>query len=111
MAAPLERELGLISGVTSISSSSSLGRTSIQVEFDLDRSLDGAAQDVQTAISAASGDLPKNLPSPPTYEKANPADGNLMSLAATSPDLPISVVDDYVENFITPQLSRLPPKL
>src|SRR6476619_4990086 len=73
VAAPLERQLALISGVSSISSASSLGRTSIQVEFELGRSLDGAAQDVQTAISAAAGDLPKSLSSPPTYEKVNPA--------------------------------------
>src|SRR5690349_16761027 len=59
VAAPLERQLGLISGVTSISSSSSLGRTSITVEFALERTIDGAAQDVQTAINAAGGDLPK----------------------------------------------------
>src|SRR6202163_3301482 len=72
VAAPLERQLALISGVSSISSSSSLGRTSIQVEFELGRSLVGAAQDVQTAINAAGGQLPKNLPDPPTYEKVNP---------------------------------------
>ena len=108
VATPLERQLSLISGVTSISSTSSLGATQIQVEFDLSRTADGAAQDVQAAINAAGGQLPKNLPNPPTYEKANPADGNLMSVAATSADLPISVVDNYVENFIAPQLSRIP---
>jgi multidrug efflux pump len=107
VATPLERQLTLISGVTSIYSTSSLGITQIQVEFDLSRTADGAAQDVQQAINAAGGDLPKNMPSPPTYEKANPADGNLMSVAAYSDDLPISIVDDYVENFITPQLSRI----
>ena len=74
VAAPLETQLSLISGVTAISSTSSLGQTQIQVEFDLGRSLEGAAQDVQTAISAAGGLLPKNLPNPPTYEKINPAD-------------------------------------
>jgi multidrug efflux pump len=108
VATPLERQLTLISGVTSIYSTSSLGKTQIQVEFDLSRTADGAAQDIQSAINAAGGQLPKNMPNPPTYEKANPADGNLMSVAATSTDLPISVVDDYVENFITPQLSRIP---
>ena len=108
VATPLERQLTLISGVTSIYSTSSLGTTQIQVEFDLSRTADGAAQDVQAAINAAGGLLPKNMPNPPTYEKANPADGNLMSVAATSADLPISVVDNYVENFIAPQLSRIP---
>jgi hydrophobe/amphiphile efflux-1 (HAE1) family protein len=107
VAGPLERQLSLISGVTAMSSTSSLGRTAIQVEFDLSRNIDAAAQDVSTAINAAGGDLPKNLPSPPTYEKANPADAQLMSIAATSADLPISTVDDYVENYIAPRISRI----
>jgi hydrophobe/amphiphile efflux-1 (HAE1) family protein len=107
VAAPLEAQLALISGVSSISSTSSLGVTSIQVEFDLSRTLDSAAQDVQTAISAAGGLLPKNLPNPPTYDKSNPADWLLMSIAVTSPDLPIAAVDEYVENFLAPQISRL----
>ena len=93
VAAPLEKELGLISGVTSLSSTSSLGSTRITVEFDLGRSVDGAAQDVQTAINNAAGLLPKNLPNPPTYEKANPADALLMSIAVTSNDLPIATID------------------
>jgi hydrophobe/amphiphile efflux-1 (HAE1) family protein len=107
VAGPLERQLSLISGVTAMSSTSSLGHTAIQVEFDLSRNIDAAAQDVQTAINAAGGDLPKNLPSPPTYEKANPADAQLMSIAVTSADLPISVVDDYVENYLAPRISRI----
>jgi hydrophobe/amphiphile efflux-1 (HAE1) family protein len=107
VAAPLERQLALISGVTSISSSSSLGSVSIQVEFELGRSMDGAAQDVQTAINAAAGQLPKNLPNPPTYEKVNPADAQIMSIAVTSSDLQISTVDDYVENYLAIQLSRV----
>jgi hydrophobe/amphiphile efflux-1 (HAE1) family protein len=107
VAGPLERQLALISAVTAMSSTSSLGQTAIQVEFDLSRSIDAAAQDVQTAINAAGGDLPKNLPSPPTYEKANPADAQLMSIAVTSADLPISTVDDYVENYLAPRISRI----
>jgi multidrug efflux pump len=107
VAGPLERQLSLISGVTAMSSTSSLGHTAIQVEFDLSRNVDAAAQDVQTAINAAGGDLPKNLPSPPTYEKANPADAQLMSIAVTSTDLPISTVDDYVENYLAPRISRI----
>src|SRR5882757_1947412 len=107
VATPLEGQLSIISGVTSISSSSSLGVTQIQVEFDLSRSIESAAQDIQTAISAAGGLLPKNLPNPPTYEKVNPADALLMSIAVTSEDLPISKVDEYVENFLTPQISRI----
>jgi hydrophobe/amphiphile efflux-1 (HAE1) family protein len=107
VAGPLERQLSLISGVTAISSTSSLSHTAIQVEFDLSRNIDAAAQDVQTAINAAGGELPKNLPSPPTYEKANPADAQLMSIAVTSADLPISTVDDYVENYLAPRISRI----
>jgi hydrophobe/amphiphile efflux-1 (HAE1) family protein len=107
VAGPLERQLSQISGVTSISSTSSLGKTSIQVEFDLSRTVDGAAQDVQTAISAAGGELPKSLPNPPTYEKVNPADALLMSVAATSNDLTISAVDDYVENYLAPSIARV----
>src|SRR5215831_2007392 len=107
VATPLEGQLSLISGVTSISSASSLGVTQIQVEFDLGRSIEGAAQDVQTAISAAGGLLPKNLPNPPTYEKVNPADALLMAIAVMSDDLPISKVDEYVENFLAPQISRI----
>jgi hydrophobe/amphiphile efflux-1 (HAE1) family protein len=107
VAGPLERTLSLISGVTAISSTSSLGSTQIQVEFDLSRSIDGAAQDVQTAINAAGGQLPKNLPTPPTYEKVNPADAQLMSIAVSSSDMEISKVDDYVENYLAPRLSRI----
>ncbi|MEA2781833.1 MAG: hypothetical protein QOK29_3377 [Rhodospirillaceae bacterium] len=107
VAAPLERQLALISGVVSLNSTSSLGQTSITVEFDLGRSVDSAAQDVQTAINAAGGQLPKDLPDPPTYEKINPADALLMSIAVTSRDLPISKVDDYVENYVALQISRI----
>ena len=107
VAGPLERQLATISGVTSISSASSLGESDIQVDFDLGRSLEGAAQDVQTAISAAGGLLPKNLPNPPTYDKVNPADALLMSIAVTSTDLTISAVDDYVENYLAPSISRV----
>jgi len=107
VAAPLESQLALISGVTSIVSTSSFGQTTIQVEFDLGRTSEGAAQDVQTAINAASGLLPKNLPNPPTYDKSNPADWLLMSIAVTSTDLPISKVDEYVENYIAPRISRI----
>ena len=107
VAGPLERALSSISGVTSISSASSLGKTEIQVDFDLNRNVDGAAQDVQTAISAAGGQLPKNMPNPPTYEKVNPADALLMSVAVTSKDLKISAVDDYVENYLAPSIARI----
>src|SRR5580704_10975021 len=107
VATPLERQFTLMSGVTAMSSASFLGKTQIQIEFDLSRNPDAAAQDVQAAINAAGGDLPKTLTAPPFYEKANPADFNLISIAVTSSDLPMAKIDDYVENYITPQLSRI----
>jgi hydrophobe/amphiphile efflux-1 (HAE1) family protein len=94
-------------GVISITSTSSLGLSSIDVQFDLSRSVDAAAVDVQSAINAALGDLPKNLPHPPTFEKANPSDALLMTIAVYSDSLPIAAVDDYVENYLTPQISRV----
>src|SRR6266700_6244293 len=84
LAAPLERRLGQISGVSEITSVSTLGGTAISIQFSLDRNVDGAARDVQAAINAAAGDLPFNLPAPPTYRKVNPADAPIMILAMTS---------------------------
>ena len=104
---PLERHLAIMPSVTAITSTSSQGSSSIQVEFDLSRNADNAAQDVQTAINAAMGELPKGMTSAPTYEKSNPADANLMSIAVTSDDLPISKVDEYAENVIAPFVSRI----
>jgi hydrophobe/amphiphile efflux-1 (HAE1) family protein len=104
---PLERTLAFLPGVTSISSTSALGASSITVEFDLSRSADGAAVDVQTAINSALADLPKNLPHPPTFEKRNPADALLMTIAVYSDEMPIAAVDDYAENMLTPELSRV----
>lgn len=74
VAQPLERQLAQIPGITQMTSTSSLGSASITIQFDLNRLIDAAANDVQAAINAASGQLPKNLPSPPTYRKVNPAD-------------------------------------
>src|SRR5215469_18733401 len=88
VAAPLERRLGQISGVSEITSVSTLGGTAITIQFNLNRSVDGAARDVQAAINASAGDLPFNLPAPPTYRKVNPADSPIMILALTSDTLP-----------------------
>ncbi|HEY4102927.1 MAG TPA: efflux RND transporter permease subunit, partial [Polyangiaceae bacterium] len=74
VAQPLERQFAQIPGVAQLTSTSSLGSTSVTIQFDLNRAIDGAANDVQAAINAAGGQLPKNLPSPPTYRKVNPAD-------------------------------------
>jgi hydrophobic/amphiphilic exporter-1 (mainly G- bacteria), HAE1 family len=83
VAQPLETQASQIPGVTQITSTSSLGSTAIVIQFSLDRDIDGAANDVQAAINAASGQLPKNLPSPPTYRKVNPADSPILLLGAT----------------------------
>src|SRR5258708_30272707 len=91
-----------------MTSSSSLGNSQITLQFDLSRSIDGAAQDVQTAISAAGGLLPKNLPNPPTYRKVNPADYTVLELALTSDTLPLTEVDRYAEDFIAQQISQMP---
>ena len=107
VATPLERQLSLITGITQMTSSSTLGSTSITLQFDLDRNIDAAAQDVQSAINAAGGQLPNNLPSPPTLRKVNPADNSVLILAMTSDTLPINVVSDYADNIVAQQLSRM----
>ena len=108
VATPLERQLSLIAGVTQMTSSSSLGTTNIAIQFDLTRDINGAAQDVQTAINAAGGTLPKNLPNPPTYQKVNPADFTILSLALTSPSLKLTQLDSYAENYLAQQISQMP---
>jgi hydrophobe/amphiphile efflux-1 (HAE1) family protein len=107
VATPLERQLSLIAGVSQMTSSSSLGSTSITLQFELDRNIDAAAQDVQSAINAAGGQLPNNLPSPPTLRKVNPADSPVLIIAMTSDTLPINVVSDYADNIVAQQVSRI----
>ncbi len=107
LAAPLEKRLGQISGVTELTSVSTLGGTSISIQFDLDRNVDGAARDVQAAINAAAGDLPINLPGPPTYHKVNPADAPVMIMAMTSDTLPANQIYDYGDNIIGQRLSQI----
>jgi HAE1 family hydrophobic/amphiphilic exporter-1 len=107
VAAPLERQLGQIPAVSQMTSTSYLGSTSITLQFDLDRDIDAAAQDVQTAISAASGQLPHNLPSAPTYRKVNPADAPILIYAVQSDTLPLTEVDDAAENVLVQQLSQI----
>jgi multidrug efflux pump len=107
VATPLERQLAIIPGVTDLISSSTLGSTSITVQFDLGRSIDAAAQDVQAAINNAVGLLPRTLPNPPTWEKANPADFQIMSIAVTSDVLPLHEVNVYADTYIAQQLSRI----
>ncbi|RCW77850.1 efflux RND transporter permease subunit [Phyllobacterium bourgognense] len=104
---PLERQFGEISGVTQMTSVSTLGSSSITLQFQLDRNIDGAAQDVQTAINAAGGQLPSNLPSPPTYRKVNPADPPILVLALTSDTLPLTQIDDFAENVLVQHISQV----
>jgi len=108
VAQPLETQFSQIPGMAQMTSSSVLGTMQITMQFDLDRNIDAAAQDVQSAIDAAAGYLPKNLPTPPSYRKVNPADSAVLILAVHSDVLPITQVDDYAETVIAQQLSQLP---
>ena len=105
---PLERQFAQIPGVTQMTSTSGLGISVIVIQFDLNRNIDGAAQDVQTAINAAGGVLPKNLPTPPTFRKVNPADAPIMNLFVESDRYPLTLVDDYTDNGLAQQLSQIP---
>ena len=107
VAAPLERRLGQIAGVTEMTSVSTLGGTSITLQFDLNRSVDRAARDVQAAINAAASDLPINLPGPPTYRKVNPADAPIMILAMISDTLPPSDVYESADEIVAQRLSQV----
>ncbi|MBY3207282.1 efflux RND transporter permease subunit [Rhizobium laguerreae] len=105
---PLIKQFETIPGITEISASSSLGSTSIVLQFDLSRNIDAAAADVQAAISHATRQLPDNLTTPPSYRKTNPADAPVMLLSVQSNTMPRSKLDDIAENIISPSLSTLP---
>ena len=107
VAQPLERQLAQIPGIAQMTSTSSLGSTAITIQFDLNRSIDGAANDIQAAINAASGQLPKNLPTPPTYRKVNPADSPILLLSATSDTLPLTSVSDGTDAQLAQQISQI----
>ncbi|HEX5232294.1 MAG TPA: multidrug efflux RND transporter permease subunit [Bradyrhizobium sp.] len=107
VAQPLERQLAQIPGIAQMTSTSSLGSTAITIQFDLNRSIDGAANDIQGAINAASGQLPKNLPTPPTYRKVNPADSPILLLSASSDTLPLTTVSDAVDAQLGQQISQI----
>jgi len=108
VAAPLERQFGQIPGVTQLTSMSATDATSITIQFALDRNIDSAAQDVQAAITVANKTLPREMSTPPSYKKVNPADSSIMMLAARSDTLPLYIVDDYVDNFLAQQISQVP---
>jgi hydrophobe/amphiphile efflux-1 (HAE1) family protein len=108
VATPLERQFAQIPDLTEMTSQSTLGSTSVTLQFDLSRNIDAAAQDVQAAISAAGGQLPKNLPNPPTWRKTNPADTPIMIIGLYSDVFPIDQIDDYADNMLAQQISQLP---
>jgi multidrug efflux pump len=106
VAAPLERRLGEIAGVTEITSTSSIGNSSIVVQFDIDRNIDGAARDVQAAINAAIIDLPSDLPTRPYYRKFNPADAPIMTIALSSDTLTTAQIYDAADTILAQRLSQ-----
>jgi hydrophobe/amphiphile efflux-1 (HAE1) family protein len=107
VASPLERQFGQIPGVTQLTSTSALNSTSITIQFELNRNIDAASQDVQAAITAASRTLPQTMTTPPSYRKVNPADSPILILSAQSETLPLISVDDYADNFIAQQISQV----
>src|SRR5450755_3925849 len=107
VATPLENQFSTIAGLNSMSSSNSLGNTQITLEFDLARKLDGAAVDVQAAITQASRLLPQGMPTPPTFTKVNPADQPILYIALTSPTLPLWTLDEYAETRIAQRISMI----
>ena len=107
VAQPLERQIAQIPGVSQMTSTSSLGATAVTVQFDLNRNIDAAANDIQAAINAAAGQLPKDLPSPPTYRKVNPSDTPILILSVQSDVAPVIDVDDAAENILAQHLSQI----
>ncbi len=105
VATPLERQFSTIAGIESMSSSNSQGETNITVQFELERNIDAAAQDIQAAIAAAQGLLPPEMPHPPTYQKVNPAEQPIMYLSLSSDTLPPSTVDEYAETLLAQRIS------
>ena len=107
VAQPLERQFSLIAGLSQMTSLSGLGSTQITLQFDLDRGIDAAALDVQSAINAATGQLPTTLPSPPSYRKINPADAPILLLSVQSKVLPLIETNDYADNILAQQISQI----
>ncbi|MGB7122483.1 MAG: efflux RND transporter permease subunit [Bradyrhizobium sp.] len=107
VAQPLERQFAQIPGIAQMTSTSYLGTATITIQFDLNRNIDGAANDVLAGINGAGGQLPKNLPTPPTYRKVNPADSPILLLSATSDSLPLTTVSDAVDAQLAQQISQI----
>jgi len=108
VAGPIERQLSTIAGITSMTSTSALGTTSITIQFDLNRQIDGAALDVQTALTVAARRLPVEMTTPPFFRKVNPGDFPVLFVSLISPTLPMSAVDDYGQITLAQQISQLP---
>jgi hydrophobic/amphiphilic exporter-1 (mainly G- bacteria), HAE1 family len=107
VARPLEKQFSSIAGLDTLSSASTLGKTQLTLQFSLSRSIDDAAQDVEAAIAASSGQIPNDLPNPPTYSKVNPADQPILYLYLKSPTLQLSQVDNYAQTYIAQKLSTI----
>ncbi|HEY5127775.1 MAG TPA: efflux RND transporter permease subunit, partial [Bradyrhizobium sp.] len=108
VASPIERQLSTVSGISSMTSSSSLGISQITIQFDLGRNIDGASLDVQTALAVAQRRLPVEMTTPPFFRKVNPGDFPVLYVSMRSDTLPLSAVDDYAETVLAPQISQLP---
>jgi HAE1 family hydrophobic/amphiphilic exporter-1 len=108
VASPIERQLSTISGISSMTSSSSLGMTQITVQFDLGRNIDGASLDVQTALATAQRRLPIEMTTPPFFRKVNPGDFPVLYISMRSATMPLSAINDYAETVLAPQISQLP---
>ena len=107
VATPLERQFSTIAGLDTMTSASGLGSTNITLQFTLSRDLDAAAQDVQAAIAAAARQLPPNMPSPPSYNKVNPADTPVIYLALSSDTMPMNQLDEYAETLMAQRISTV----
>src|SRR5437868_3765486 len=108
VASPIERQLSTISGISSMTSTSSLGSSRITIQFDLNRNIDGAALDVQTALTVAARRLPVEMTTPPFFRKVNPGDFPVLYFSLNSDTLPLSAVNDYGELVLAQQISQLP---
>jgi HAE1 family hydrophobic/amphiphilic exporter-1 len=107
VASPLEREFSTIAGVETITSSSGQGTTSVTLQFNIDRNIDAAAQDVQSAITRALRRLPEEMTVPPSFRKVNPSDTPVVLMALSSATLPLSQLDEYAQTILSPRVSRL----
>ena len=107
VATPLEKQFSTIAGIDSMTSTSTDGQATITMQFSLDRSIDAAAQDVQSAIAAAARSLPSSMPNPPTQRKVNPADAPILNIVLSSTTMPLSTVAEYAENLLAQQISTI----